>query len=207
LFARPEALVCLLLISGVCIVRSEPVVPADQRLVVYLKSGANRPGKSIKVFQHELSAIMRSARFRVEWREVGTPPRDVGSATVAVVELRGACSPVGDRVASPLVPESSLASSAISDGRVLPFSWVNCATLTRMLTPALAAQRPSGRDYLYGRAIARVVAHELYHVITNLREHDASGVAKPSFTVDDLMAGHFEFGREATAKLTSQPAR
>jgi hypothetical protein len=208
LFARLRALGCLLLFSGPSAVRSEPVVPADQRLVVYLKLGTNRSGESLRAFQGELDSLMRSASYRVEWREAGIQP-GAETATVTVVELRGVCEPVGDQT-EPSVPPasaSSLASTAVSDGQVLPFSWVNCEVLTRMLAPALANQHPTQRDYLYGRAIARVVAHELYHVLTNHREHSVSGIAKPSFTVDDLLAAHFGFEGEAMGKLTWQPAR
>jgi hypothetical protein len=209
LFARLQALACLLLFSGDCVVRSEPVVPADQPLVVYLKRGANRPGESIKTFRRELDALMRSAGYRLEWREAGSHP-EAESAFVTVVELRGICQPASDLAARTVSPASefSLGSTAVSDGQVLPFSWVNCEALTRVLAPALVAQHPARRDYLYGRAIARVVAHELYHVLTNQREHSATGLAKARFSVDELMANRFEFGSEASAALlTSGPER
>jgi hypothetical protein len=205
LFARLRATVCLLLFSGHCVVRSEPVVPTDQRLIVYLKPGVNRPGPSLKIFQGELGALMQSASYRVEWRDVGIRS-EAESATVTIVELRGVCQPASDQAerAGSLASESKLASTAVSDGQVLPFSWVNCEILTQILAPALATQHPAQRDYLYGRAIARVVAHELYHVLTNRREHSALGLAKPRFTVDDLMASQFEFEPETTTQLQLQ---
>jgi len=54
---------------------------------------------------------------------------------------------------------------------VLPFSWINCANLTRMIGPVLADEAGALRDYLYGRAMARIAAHELYHVMMGSRDH------------------------------------
>jgi len=203
LFARLKALVCLSFF-GLCIGRSEPVVPADRLLVVYLKtSSANDSTQPIQSFRVELKALMHSAGYRVEWRESGMSSDDAVGATVAIVELRGACegtlgdlAPAPDRTARP-----SLASTAVSDGRILPFSWVNCGTLTRMLAPSLASQTLSRRDYLYGRAMARLLAHELYHVLANDQRHADQGVTKASFTVQDLLANRFEFETTALSRL------
>jgi hypothetical protein len=70
-----------------------------------------------------------------------------------------------------------------------------------MLAPALAGQNPGLRDYIYGRAMARVVAHELYHVLSQDHGHAEDGVAKPAFATSDLLANHFEFASAARDRL------
>jgi hypothetical protein len=207
MFARPWAFVCLMSF-GLCVGRSDPVVPADRTLVVYLKASANHSTKSINSFKLELGALMHHAGYQLEWREIGKSSGDAGAASLVVVELRGTCAPQTGDLAHETIPAdtASLASTAVSDGQVLPFSWVSCGTLTRTLAPALSAQRADQRDYFYGRAIARVVAHELYHVLANEREHSDGGIAKACFTLQDLMSSHFDFEETTLARLRPRPA-
>jgi hypothetical protein len=92
----------------------------------------------------------------------------------------------------------------VVNGDVLPFSWLECGTLSRMLAPALNGAG-SRRDYLYGRAMGRLIAHELFHILTHTRGHDAGGVAKPYFSAQDILAEHFEFEASTLARF-QEPA-
>jgi hypothetical protein len=59
---------------------------------------------------------------------------------------------------------------------------------------------PDDREEAFGRAVGRVVAHELYHIFANTQKHGSVGVAKESYTVQDLMSGDFLFdGQEYRA--------
>ena len=67
--------------------------------------------------------------------------------------------------------------------------------------------QPDGRrEFLYGRAMGRVVAHELYHILSNEPGHDEDGVAKPSFTTRDVLADQFNFNHATLAKFQARPA-
>ena len=48
---------------------------------------------------------------------------------------------------------------------------------------------------------ARIIAHELYHVIAQTSDHGRDGVSKPCFGVSDLLAERFAFEQTALAKL------
>jgi hypothetical protein len=96
--------------------------------------------------------------------------------------------PAGYAAADDLAPhDKSLATTAITDSRVLPFSTVNCGALTRALQPVLVKEPGAQRDLLYGRALARVIAHELYHALSRTTCHAHSGIAKSAFSRDDLL--------------------
>jgi hypothetical protein len=62
------------------------------------------------------------------------------------------------------------------------------------------------REFLYGRAMGRVVAHELYHILSNEPGHEEGGVAKPFFTTRDVLADQFNFNHATLAKLVARPA-
>jgi hypothetical protein len=88
----------------------------------------------------------------------------------------------------------------------MPFSRIHCANLTRLIGPLLADEGGAQRDYFYGRAMARIAAHELYHVVMGTRAHAREGVAKASFSVNDLLDERFDFDRAALARLRQRAA-
>jgi hypothetical protein len=53
---------------------------------------------------------------------------------------------------------------------------------------------------------ARLLAHELYHVLAQTGEHAVEGIAKARFSRADLMAEHFEFEAITLDKLRPRPA-
>jgi hypothetical protein len=148
--------------------------------------------------QREVNALMKAAGYRVDWRIAGESPATEATALV-VMELRGTClAPDSSTSLDRLEDGSILASTAVSDGQILPFSWVNCESVTKLLGHSIAGSR---KNFLYGRAIGRLVAHELYHILTKERHHAESGVAKAAFSAQDLLAEHFEFEQTALASL------
>lgn len=205
MYARLTALVCLLFVSfsrGLAASNS-----SGAELVVYLKGQSGTSSIALDEMKNELSALMLPASFRVEWRDVRNELGESDSSYLVVVELRGNCSapPLGVD-ASPVEKPFPLASTAVVDGRVLPFSWVDCSALSRFLGPTIAKGRKDRRDFVYGRAMARVLAHELYHVVSQSEDHEHAGVAKPTVTANELMGEHFTFENGALAKLRLSPA-
>jgi hypothetical protein len=154
--------------------------------------------------KREAASLLAEAGYTIEWREHGSSTETDGLLTV--LELRGVCETPGHSAVPSVLPGAQLASTAVTDGRILPFSWVNCKTLTQFLTPVIVDQPGTRREFLYGRAMGRVVAHELYHILSNEPGHDEDGVAKPSFTTRDILADQFNFNHATVAKFQARPA-
>jgi len=173
---------------------AESVNPPHRRLVVYLKTAASQPKPPTDEMKREVDALMEGAGYSVSWRSPGDFGQDEGDAAVIVSEFQGVCEvPRPGIILAPPGAGAILASTAISDGEVLPFISVDCAIVARLLAPALPDDAAARRTFLYGRALARVMAHELFHALTGTREHADSGVAKHSFRASDVLAEHFEF--------------
>ena len=83
---------------------------------------------------------MQAAGYRVIWSDPRYPDKSGQASNLVVLELRGSCGlPPGNyRVERAVDSGASLAETAVSQDGVLPFSWVNCANLTRMIGPVLA---------------------------------------------------------------------
>jgi hypothetical protein len=173
---------------------AEAVNPPHRKLVVYLKTAASQPKPPTDEMKREVDALMEGAGYSVSWRSPGDFGQDEGDAAVIVSEFQGVCEvPRPGIILAPPGAGAILASTAVSDGEVLPFIGVDCATVARLLAPALPNSASGRRTFLYGRALGRVVAHELFHALTGTREHDQGGVAKHSFRASDVLAEHFEF--------------
>src|SRR5580658_2038737 len=206
MFARLLALCCLL-ISVVSSGWAASPRPVTAKLAVYLKTQASQSLRPLDSMKRELARLMQTAGYQLEWRG----PQDANidtSAFLAVVELRGNCEAPSQKLLTgwTLRDTADLASTFVSDGHVMPFSWVNCGNLTKLLVSALVDQPAAHADFIVGRAVARLIAHEFYHVLMQTRQHSGSGVSKPCFTADDLLNEQFEFEHAVLAELQLCPA-
>jgi hypothetical protein len=188
--ARLVALLCLALVAAA------PLRTQGPEVVVYLTAPGTRDAAVDTELRREATALLHAAGFALEFRDRSARRGGDSASNLAFVDLVGSC----EAASAPPAPEDrrpKLAATAVEDGVVLPFSRVDCAALSRVLAEPLGHEAPGRRAFLYGRALGRVVAHELYHVLAQTRDHAAEGIGRPCFTAADLMASQFEF--EATS--------
>jgi len=69
------------------------------------------------------------------------------------------------------------------------------------LAEALVGIDSKMREFVYGRAVARVVAHELYHILAREKHHASGGIAEAHFTSEELVSNDFQFRPNAVQKL------
>jgi hypothetical protein len=198
---------CCLLITVVSPGWAASPRPVTAKLAVYLKTETSQSLRLLDSMKRELARVMQTAGYDLEWRGPQDSHIDTG-AFLAVVELKGDCEvPYGNLGEGSTLPGmADLASTSISDGQVLPFGWVNCGNLTKFLAPALLDQPAARADFIFGRAIARLIAHEFYHMLIQTRDHTRNGISKPCFTAADLIANSFEFEGAALAQLQHSQA-
>ena len=103
--------------------------------------------------------------------------------------------------------DTTLGWTEISDGAILPFIHVDCERVRTFLQTTLLGYRPQDRERAYGRALGRVLAHELYHVYGDTPKHTARGVAKEKYSVADLLAADFQFHQKQTRALRETRTR
>jgi hypothetical protein len=200
--ARILPLFCLALV-GVA-----PALPENHALVVYLSPSAARDTVVQAYMRREAAALMQSAGYALEFRDRHARRSGDSAPNIAFVELTGACSVPADPAPDPAPDDNQpmLAVTAVEDGVVLPFSRIDCGALSRVLSRLLAHEAPAQRAFLYGRAMGRVLAHELYHVLAQTRDHAADGIGKPCFTAVDLVSSRFEFLESSLVRLRKASA-
>jgi hypothetical protein len=144
--------------------------------------------------------LLTPAGIKIAWK----PSLKKEVELLVVTTFEGNCSvanlPLNSAAARPILPvlgETRVAAG----GQVLPFIRIDCNRLVQVLAPALQPLSIPMRNQMFGRALARVMAHEIYHVLAETTDHDRNGIAKPSFTSDDLLASRFEFGAAAMERM------
>jgi hypothetical protein len=159
------------------------------------------PAAVMDSIRNELEQIMLPAGLRFDWHPLSEAGGRV-SFQLAVIHFKGECDAGNVRVE--LGNPGALGWTHISDGDILPFIDIDCEGVRLTIQRELAAMPVFGRDSIFGRAIARILAHELYHFLANTKHHSTSGLAKASYTAEDLLAQTFRFGKKECAMLRSQ---
>lgn len=157
----------------------------------------------INSLKQELASILSPAGLRFEWRLIDAPRNGETFPELAVVTFKGTCD-ICDLIPE-LAETGALGWTHITDGHVLPFTEVDCDRIRKFLSRELIRQWPEYRDEAFGRAAARVLAHELYHVFLQTQRHGSSGVAKAVYTVRDLIADNLWFAEDDERALAALP--
>ena len=159
---------------------------------------------SISRMQEEVAAILKPSGIDLDWRSLKDRRANESFADLVVLRFRGACQGVDFTLPHegwPNMIGQTLASTAVSDGRVLPFSEVECDQIRRYIAPNVTRLSADQRAEVYGRALGRVIAHELYHVFMGTQCHAREGVARSFHTRRDLTEKEFRFTAKETQEI------
>jgi hypothetical protein len=169
---------------------------AGSQVGVYLDFDQSPSAIAAEAMRQEAGAALHSIGFDIAWRLVSENQGNEAFERLVVVKLAGKCA--CERSLSSTRQIVVLGSTEVSGGEVLPYSQVRCDQVRRVLPQfEFAANRQSG-DAALGRALGRVLAHELYHVLLGTTHHSASGLAKAIQSIEDLSADEFSFELSAS---------
>lgn len=186
-------------VPGFSETRQTPVAP----IALYTQFQQNPPEDVVEALHDELASIMAPMGMRFEWRSLAGVTGNEVAVELAVLTFKGRCDVAG------LMPHATspgaLGWTHVSDGNILPFSDVDCDRIRGFVQKDLLSFSPDERAEVYGRALARVVAHELYHIFANTAHHGSCGVGKAAYTVQELLSEDFQFeAKESNALRTSK---
>lgn len=193
MFARTAATFCLLCVSSLPVLAKSDRAQSGE-VSVYLRGEFETSSSLRAAFTIEVNRLMATLGYRVNW------PYHANNVpgTLILVTAEGSCSTASEASVSP--EGKALASTQEVNGNILPFVWLKCAELNALLAPELRANR-GGQEERYGRALARVLAHEMFHILAQTSHHAESGVAQRAVTARNLLGRQFEFDDEAHAIL------
>jgi hypothetical protein len=155
--------------------------------------------KSLDAMKREVNTIIGESGLKAEWRLLGDVRSSESFESLVVVHFRGAC--VMQPAPYMLDERGYYAFTYVSDGNVLPFSEVECDKIASSIQPAMSKAQWHQRDSIFGRAMGRVLAHELYHMLTKTEHHSGEGVTKSSLSAAQLIADELKMSRADLRKL------
>jgi hypothetical protein len=152
--------------------------------------------------KREVETIMKSTGLVMDWRSLKDNRGGEAFSGLVVLRFRGRCQAqpwdgAGEQPAGVV----TLGATQVSDGRILPFTEVECEQVRKTIPYSEQAGCGLTRQWALGRALGRVVAHELYHVLAGTTAHAAGGLAKATHNFRDLASGDVGFGRGEAAAI------
>jgi hypothetical protein len=159
--------------------------------------------RSVEQMKRETEDIFKTAGLHLEWRTRA----DVRGAyeNLVVVRFKGKC--VLEPVPMLYDERGPFAFTYNSDGAILPFSEVECDHVTASVQSAMGIDDHARPDYVMGRALGRVVAHELVHILTKSASHAKAGVFQTALSGRDLIGPPLHLTREDVERLTQNRER
>jgi hypothetical protein len=159
---------------------------ATARVTIILQFEARHSEPSISEMKRELQSLMHGSGVELNWRRLDELSASDSFPSVVVVTFHGACE-MGVLAPPPLSEPVALAYAHVSNGSVIPFADVECDRVRSSLSMAQTAPGARG-DLLLGRALGRILAHELHHIIDKTRAHTQHGLSRKSLSARDLIA-------------------
>jgi hypothetical protein len=181
--------------------QSPPVTPA----ALYTEFQQQPSAGVMDSIRAETEAIMGRLGIDLEWRSLAAATGSEVSVQLAVIRFQGRCDVTG--LSPHRVQPGPLGWTHESDGVILPFGAVDCDRIRTFLQVDLLGVPAMDRELVFGRAVGRVLAHELYHIFTRSPHHSPEGVGKAAYAVRDLLASRFVFDAAESAELRNGQLR
>lgn len=173
--------------------------PLSELTVVLHFKGEYAPG-ALKEMEREASQILEASGYRLGWDFLGRNPGATYDDLV-VVTFHGSCefSPV----MAPGEP-GAYAFTHITDGNVQPFAEVDCDRVAGAVLAAMTRRDYPTGNQLVGRALGRVVAHELVHMVTRSTAHSREGVQQTALSGKQLIGDALPLGASDVERIQQE---
>lgn len=180
------------------VVNPNPIATDTLELAVVMDFEGDASPGALAEMRREIETLLEPCGLSLLWRVrggAGLPgiqpwqPREVYER-VAVASFKGACSPMSGRARE---DDRTLGYTHVSDGEVIPFLSVDCDRIRGLVEPKAAACGLSQADLMLGRAMGRVLAHELFHVLARTQSHGRVGAAKATLSAQELIQPSLAF--------------
>ncbi len=165
--------------------------PAEETLAIVTGFHEDYSQITVGEMRRELEDILDIDGLNIAWRDLSARPDKEVFDHVVVARFRGPCQ------VTPGVVEHSQSSALgfthVSEGNIIPFAEIDCGRVERLIHPLTSGESVARSEALLGRALGRVLAHELYHILAETAKHAKNGIAKAVLSPQELLAGHMNF--------------
>lgn len=174
---------------------------ATERYTVILLPDHRYSAVALQEMGREASAILLRSGIALRWYIGFTP--EVFDGSLVVVNLRGRCDMQEE---PPAVQGGALGWTHSENGSLLPFAELACEPIRGSVQSALPGRDAARGNTMLGRAMGRVLAHELYHIAGETFKHGRDGVAQATLSPQDLISNRLELDPEDVETIRSKSA-
>jgi len=174
--------------------------PSDVTVILNFEG----PGSQISIdtMEREAGLILKSSGLQLGWGMMGQDPH-AEYKDLVVVTFRGSCE--FDPWRSQTLEPGPFAFTHITNGEVMPFAEVNCDRVLSAVRDAMLGRGYAGVDQFIGRALGRVVAHELVHMLTRSTQHRSHGLQQPALSPRQLIEPQLSLDAFDVNRLQQDP--
>lgn len=199
---RSSVLMSVMTVLPVMAAGSVPAAGPTVAVVLSFEQG-RYSDTALRAMQSEAGAILRDSGLQLDWTHEKDAAGRQDFGDLVVFKMRGRCvmdsyPPVPDELGLPLAITHS------SDGEILSFGEVNCDRVRQTVRKALVDY--SKGEVVFGRALGRVVAHELYHMVTRSKAHADDGVTRTCLSGRDLTSERLGLSEKSLSAIREQIA-
>ena len=158
----------------------------------------------LQTMKAELGSILAPAHLKLNWVTLDKTRGLEGQPRVMILRFHGNCAAAKSNVQTQVdEPQNiTLASTAFSGDLILPDSESNCDKVRNFVESKPAGQ--PGSETRLGLAMARVMAHEVYHFLLQTRHHGKKGISRARMTPSALVGPVISFDRVELEKISGQ---
>ena len=193
----------LVAISALLLAACASLVSAEGVTIV-LEFQGPQSEQSISEMKREFTGIMHDSSLTFDFKS-RDQVKELSFSNLVVVRFQGTC------VLKPIPylydERGPLAFTYASDCDVQPFTEVKCDQVTHAVRSAMSSGDFARADMLMGRALGRVLAHEVVHILTKSGTHGHDGVAKPALSGSQLIAPKLRLESEDIVRLRENSSR
>ena len=158
---------------------------------------------SLKAMRAGLASILTPAGISVDVQLKSDLPPDPQFAELVIFKMKGSCTMNARPVPIGALSDErgALAMAYSSDGQILHFGEVECDRIRTSLSHVLGSSASTKNQNAFGQALAMVIAHEIYHMIGNAKEHTHKGLTKSSLSAGELLNGRLKLPEQALGAI------
>lgn len=198
---RFTVLACLLLAGTESGLMARHGVPPPIVTVTVLVEFERPPSQAVfEAMRAEVDQIYEGTAVAIEWRAYKVGETTPVMVRAVVVKMRGDCTCNGLYGMENIKDVNALGFTHAVDGHLLPFVEVLCDKVRAlaMYRRVAEAREPA---WMMGRALGRVLAHEMFHVLAETTDHAEEGVVRSNLSGRELTCHQLGLDRPSVKKL------
>jgi hypothetical protein len=152
---------------------------------VFLDFETSPPAALLEALRTHADNLLRPTGIVPAWRLLRENKGNEMFSDVFIVRFKGGCNASASAAAEAPDPDAAstrLGATMVRGGHVLPWAEVQCDAVKQ----GVQKISPRRRALAFSQALAKVVTHELYHLLADTTGHGRRGLTKAALRWDEL---------------------